>query len=119
MGDVDSVHPSSLKDSNPHICPSRRGPTCEVLNWPVWEHKPSGKASPQRSCLYDSTDQRLLSDEGIALAQHYSSNLCYLFMHFTLNSHWIKSCEACRKKGLGAHYFPELHLLQLILQFAL
>lgn len=40
-------------------------------------------------------------------------------MHFTLNCHWIKLYEACRKKGLGAHDFPELHLQQLILQIAL
>lgn len=40
-------------------------------------------------------------------------------MHFTLNTHWIKLYEACRKKELGAHDFPELHLQQVILQFAL
>lgn len=58
----------------------------------------------------------LLNGDGIALAQHYSSNLCSLVpvYAFYINSHWIKLHEAHRKKGLGAHDFPELHLQELI-----
>lgn len=40
VGHRDSVHLSTLKDSNPHILPSGRGPSCRVLDWPTWEHKP-------------------------------------------------------------------------------